>query len=122
MPAILPPRDPHMGRHMYLPFTLEDKSKNVAVSFLLMLKKLQLLAAAYYNGFVILWDTVLKEYRKCYFDQSVDIYSIAYDSIRNLLFASGFDTDIYVYDPYIDGSCIYKLTEHRHSIKYIDTN
>ena len=104
------------------PFTLEDKSKNVAVSFLLMLKKLQLLAAAYYNGFVILWDTVLKEYRKCYFDQSVAIYSIAYDSIRNLLFASGFDTDIYVYDPYIDGSCIYKLTEHRHSIKYIDTN
>ena len=104
------------------PFIMEDRSKNVAVSFLLMLKKLQLLAAAYYNGFVILWDTILKEYRKCYFDQSVPFYSIAYDSIRNLLFASGFNSDIYVYDPYIDGSSIYKLQGHRHSINYIDTN
>ena len=104
------------------PFIMEDKSKNVAVSFLLMLKKLQLLAAAYYNGFVILWDTILKEYRKCYFDQSVAIYSIAYDSIRNLLFASGFNSDIYVYDPYIDGSSIYKLQGHLRSINYIDTN
>ena len=72
------------------PYVFEDKSKNMAVSYLLILKKLQLLAASYYNGYVILWDTILKEYRKCYFDQSTAIYSIAYDSIRNLLFASGF--------------------------------
>ena len=104
------------------PFVMEDKSKNVAVSFLLMLKKLQLLAASYYNGFVILWDTILKEYRKCYYDQSAAIYSIAYDSIRNLLFASGFNSDIYVYDPYIDGSSIYKLSGHLCSISYIYTN
>ena len=92
------------------PYVMEDKSKNTAVSYLLILKKLQLLAAAYYNGYVILWDTILKEHRKCYFDQSTAIYSIAYDSIRNLLFASGFNHDIYVYDPYIDGNSIYKLS------------
>ena len=104
------------------PFILEDKSKNIAVSYLLILKKLQLLAASYYNGYVILWDTILKEYRKCYCDQNTAIYSIAYDSIRNLLFASGFNHDIYVYDPYIDGSSIYKLTGHTCSINSIDTN
>jgi hypothetical protein len=104
------------------PFIMEDKSKNMAVSYLLILKKLQLLAASYYNGYVILWDTILREYRKCYFDQSTAIYSIAYDSIRNLLFACGFNHDIYVYDPYIDGSSIYKLTGHSCSINSIDTN
>ena len=104
------------------PYEMEDKSKNLAVSYLLILKKLQLLAASYYNGYVILWDTILKEYRKCYFDQSTAIYSIAYDSIRNLLFASGFNHDIYVYDPYIDGSSIYKLSGHSCSINNIDTN
>ena len=88
----------------------------------IILKKLQLLAASYYNGYVILWDTILREYRKCYFDQSTAIYSIAYDSIRNLLFACGFNHDIYVYDPYIDGSSIYKLTGHSCSINSIDTN
>ena len=104
------------------PFIMEDKSKNVAVSYLLVLKKLQLLAASYFNGYVILWDTILKEYRKCYFDQGTAIYSIAYDSIRNLLFASGFNHDIYVYDPYIDGNSIYKLSGHSCSINCIDTN
>ena len=104
------------------PYVFEDKSKNMAVSYLLILKKLQLLAASYYNGYVILWDTILKEYRKCYFDQSTAIYSIAYDSMRNLLFASGFNHDIYVYDPYIDGSSIYKLTGHSCSINIIETN
>ena len=104
------------------PYVMEDKSKNTAVSYLLILKKLQLLAAAYYNGYVILWDTILKEHRKCYFDQSTAIYSIAYDSIRNLLFASGFNHDIYVYDPYIDGNSIYKLSGHSCSINSLYTN
>ena len=104
------------------PYVLEDKSKNVAVSCLLILKKLELLAASYYNGYVILWDTILKEYRKCYFDQSTAIYSIAYDPIRNLLFTCGFNHDIYVYDPYIDGSSIYKLSGHSCSINSVDTN
>ena len=47
------------------PFLIDDKHKNLTVSCLLILKKLQLLAASYYNGYVILWDTILKEYRKC---------------------------------------------------------
>ena len=104
------------------PFLIDDKHKNLTVSCLLILKKLQLLAASYYNGYVILWDTILKEYRKCYFDQNTGIYSMAYDSIRNLLFTCGFNHDIYVYDPYIDGSSIYKLSGHSCSINSIDTN
>ena len=104
------------------PFLIDDKNKNLTVSCLLILKKLQLLAASYYNGNIILWDTILKEYRKCYFDQNTGIYSMAYDSIRNLLFTCGFNHDIYVYDPYIDGSSIYKLSGHSCSINSIDTN
>ena len=104
------------------PFLMDDKHKNLTVSCLLILKKLQLLAASYYNGYIILWDTILKEYRKCYFDQNTGIYSMAYDSIRNLLFTCGFNHDIYVYDPYIDGSSIYKLSGHSCSINSIDTN
>ena len=101
---------------------IEDKKKNLSVSCLLILKKLQLLAASYYNGYIILWDTLLKEYRKCYFDQTTGVYSIAYDSFRNLLFACGFNHDIYVYDPYIDCSCVYKLTGHTCSINSIEIN
>ena len=104
------------------PFLMDDKHKNLTVSCLLILKKLQLLAASYYNGYIILWDTILKEHRKCYFDQNTGIYSMAYDSIRNLLFTCGFNHDIYVYDPYIDSSSIYKLSGHSCSINSIDTN
>ena len=101
---------------------LEDKKKNLSVSCLIILKKLQLLAASYYNGYIILWDTLLKEYRKCYYDQSTGIYSLAYDSFCNLLFASGFNHDIYVYDPYIDCSSVYKLSGHTCSINTIEIN
>ena len=103
-------------------FLIEDKKKNLSVSCLKILKKLQLLAASYYNGYIILWDTLLKEYRKCYYDQETGIYSIAYDSFHNLLFACGFNHDIYVYDPYIDNSSIYKLTGHTSSINSIQIN
>ena len=37
-----------------------------SVSCILILGKLQLLTAGYYNGNVILWDTMLKYYRKYY--------------------------------------------------------
>ena len=101
---------------------LEDKKKNLSVSCLLMLKKLQLLAASYYNGYIILWDTLLKEYRKCYYDQTTGVYYLAYDSFRNLLFTCGLNHDIYVYDPYIDCSSVFKLSGHTCSITMIDIN
>ena len=101
---------------------IDDKNRNLTVSCLLILRKLQLLAASYYNGYIILWDTILKEYRKCYFDQNTGIYSMAYDSIKNLLFTCGFNHDVYVYDPYIDSASIYKLSGHSCSINSIDTN
>ena len=41
---------------------LNDKSKNESVSCLLLLTKLQLLAASYYSGYIVLWDTLLKDY------------------------------------------------------------
>ena len=104
------------------PFIMEDKNKNLTVSCLLVLKKLQLLAASYYNGYIILWDTIFKEHRKCYCDQNSGIYSMTYDSIKNLLFTCGFNHDIYVYDPYIDSASIYKLSGHSCSINSIDIN
>ena len=101
---------------------INDKDKNETVSCLILLQKLQLLAASYYSGYVVLWDTLLKDYRKYYCDQATGIYSMAFDSIKNLIFTCGFDHDIYVYDPYIEGSCVYKLTGHSWSINSIDVN
>ena len=52
---------------------------------------MQLLAAGYYNGNVILWDTLLHEYRKFYTDQNTGIYQIEYNiillfSFNNIIF------------------------------------
>ena len=99
-----------------------DKKNQKSVSCLLLLGKLQLLAASYYNGNIILWDPLLKDFRKFYFDQDTGVYSMSYDSIKNLLITAGFAHDIYIYDPYIDNSCIYKLTGHSSSLNTIISN
>ena len=90
-----------------------------SVSCLKVLGKMQMLAAGYYNGSVLLWDTVLREHRKFYTDQKTGIYQIDYDINKNLIFTCGFDHDIYIYDPYVDGRCIHKLVGHNYSINSI---
>ena len=100
----------------------KDNIKRDSVSCILILGKLQLLAAGYYNGNVILWDTMLKDYRKYYIDQDTCIYQIIYDQNKNLIFTCGFDHDIYIYDPYIDCNAIYKLVGHNISINSIAIN
>ena len=92
------------------------------VSVILILDKIELLAAGYYNGHVLLWDTLLKTYRKFYTDQETGIYEMTFNSNKNLLFTCGFDHNVFVYDPYIDGSAIYKLTGHLWSINSICCN
>ena len=100
----------------------KENMNRESVSCIVILGKLQLLAAGYYNGNVILWDTMLKDYRKYYTDQDTCIYQIIYDSNKNLLFTCGFDHDIYIYDPYIDGNAVYKLCGHNWSINSIAIN
>ena len=90
-----------------------------SVSCIKVLGKMQMLAAGYYNGSVILWDTILREHRKFYTDQQTGIYQIDYDIKRNLIFTCGFDHDIYIYDPYVDGRCVHKLVGHNYSINSI---
>ena len=90
-----------------------------SVSCIKVIGKMQMLAAGYYNGHVLLWDTMLKEHRKFYTDQKTGIYQIDYDLNRNLIFTCGFDHDIYIYDPYVDGRCIHKLVGHNYSINSI---
>ncbi|MCQ2816138.1 MAG: hypothetical protein MJ252_02620 [archaeon] len=92
------------------------------VSCMVVLGNLQQLAAGYYNGNVILWDVSLRDYRKFYNDQQTCIYQITYDAKRNLLFTCGFDHDIFIYDPYIDGSAVYRLVGHNASINSISIN
>ena len=89
------------------------------VSCIKILKKMQLLAAGYYNGCVILWDPNSLEYRKFYSDQKTGIYQIEYEPSKNLIFTCGFDHEIYIYDPYIDGQCTRKLKGHNYSINSI---
>lgn len=89
------------------------------VSSIKVLGKMQMIAAGYFNGCVIIWDLMLKDYRKFYSDQNTGIYQIAYDSNKKLIFTCGFDHNIYIYDPYIDGYSINKLTGHNWSINSI---
>ena len=89
------------------------------VSSIKVLGKMQMIAAGYYNGCVIIWDLMLKDYRKFYNDQNTGIYQIAYDENKKLIFTCGFDHDIYIYDPYIDGYSINKLAGHNWSINSI---
>lgn len=42
--------------------------KRDAVSYILLISKIQILAASYFNGIIILWDTLLMEQRKVYKD------------------------------------------------------
>ena len=98
---------------------LNERKKRNSVSCTLLLGKLQLLAASYYNGNIILWDTLLKEFRKFYFDQETGVYSMTYDSQKNYLITAGFNHDIYIYDPYIDNTSIYKLIGHNWSLNSI---
>ena len=92
------------------------------VSCLKVLGKTQLLGAGYLNGCVIIWDTVLKDYRKFYSDQNTGIYQIVFNSEKRLIYTCGFDHDIFVYDPFIDGYSINKLEGHKYSINSIACN
>ena len=91
----------------------------VSVSCIKFIEKMQYLAAGYYNGNLILWDTILKEHRKFYTDQKTGIYQIEYDVNKNLIYTCGFDHDIFIYDPYVDSKCIHKLRGHNYSINSI---
>jgi len=42
--------------------------KRDAVSYILLISKIQILAASYFNGLIVLWDTLLMEQRKVYKD------------------------------------------------------
>ena len=72
-----------------------DMSRD-GVSSIKVLGKMQMIAAGYFNGCVIIWDLMLKDYRKFYNDQNTGIYQIAYDSNKKLIFIYGFDHDIYL--------------------------
>ena len=100
----------------------KEMRKRDSVSCIVILGKLQLLAAGYFNGNIILWDTMLKDYRKFYTDQETGIYQIIYEPNRNLIFSCGFDHNIFIYDPYIDGAAVYKLLGHNSSINSVAVN
>lgn len=109
-----------MGEKMLL--NIKNDMNRESVSCIKILGKMQIIAAGYYNGNVILWDTLLHEYRKFYTDQSTGIYQIEYNINKNLIFTCGFDHNIYIYDPFIDGNCIQKLIGHNWSVNSIACN
>ena len=93
-----------------------------SVSCIKVLGNIQILAAGYYNGNVILWDTIENEIRKFYSCQNTSIYQIVYSESKNLVFTCGFMHDIYIYDPFIDGVYVRKLSGHSWSINSLDIN
>ena len=100
----------------------EKRITHDGVSSIKVLGKMQMIAAGYYNGCVLLWDLMLRDYRKFYNDQNTGIYQITYDEIKKLIFTCGFTHDIYVYDPYIDGFCINKLEGHNYGVNSLGCN
>jgi len=101
---------------------MEKKITHDGVSSIKVLGKMQMIAAGYYNGCVLIWDLMLRDYRKFYNDQKTGIYQIAYDEIKKLIFTCGFTHDIHIYDPYIDGSSINKLIGHNYGVNSIGCN
>jgi hypothetical protein len=59
---------------------IKNEMSRDGVSSIKVLGKMQMIAAGYFNGCVIIWDLMLKDYRKFYNDQNTGIYQIAYDS------------------------------------------
>ena len=106
-----------MGEKMLL--NIKSDMARDSVSCIKVLGKMQILAAGYYNGNIILWDTLLHEYRKFYTDQTTGIYQIEYNINKNIIYTCGFDHNIHIYDPFIDGHCIQKLEGHNWSINSI---
>ena len=100
----------------------EKRITHDGVSSIKVLGKMQMIAAGYYNGCVLLWDLMLRDYRKFYNDQNTGIYQITYDEIKKLIFTCGFTHDIYIYDPYIDGFCINKLEGHNYGVNSLGCN
>ena len=109
------------GDNAFMSNKMDFSLDNVSVSCIKFIQKMQYLAAGYYSGTLILWDTVLKEHRKFYTDQKTGIYQIEYDMSKNLIFTCGFDHDIYIYDPYVDSRCVHKLRGHNYSINSISS-
>ena len=99
-----------------------DYHKRDSVSCIIIIQKMQLVSASYYNGNIILWDPLLKKPRRKYTDQETGIYQMCFDDNKNLLFTCGFDHKIFIYDPYIDGCSIYSLEGHNASINSISIN
>ena len=100
----------------------EKKMAHDGVSSIKVLGKMQMMAAGYYNGCVLIWDLMLRDYRKFYDDQKTGIYQITYDEIKKLIFTCGFTHDIHIYDPYIDGVSINKLSGHNYGVNSIGCN
>ena len=63
----------------------EKRITHDGVSSIKVLGKMQMIAAGYYNGCVLLWDLMLRDYRKFYNDQNTGIYQITYDEIKKLI-------------------------------------
>ena len=101
---------------------VDKKVSHDGVSCVKVLGKMQMMAAGYYNGCVLIWDLMLRDYRKFYDDQKTGIYQIAYDEIKKLIFTCGFTHDIHIYDPYIDGMSINKLIGHNYGVNSIACN
>ena len=62
------------------------KVSHDGVSCIKVLGKMQMIAAGYLNGCVLIWDLMLRDYRKFYTDQKMAIYQIAFDEIKKLIF------------------------------------
>ena len=56
--------------------------KRDSVSYILIINKIQILAASYYNGLIVLWDTLLMEQRKVYKDHKTVNYYLLYSFFK----------------------------------------
>lgn len=86
----------------------DEKGHDGMVSKMLIISKLQLLATGGYDGQLLLWDTVSQGVKCRYNQHRRGICSMTFHEQLVLLFTSGLDHKICVWNPYIT-SLIHKI-------------
>ena len=79
------------------------------------ISKLQVLASASMDGRLVFWDTVTSTKKSAYKEHSRGILAITYSEEYMLLFSAGFDHQICVWNPYVQG-IVHKISTHLETI------
>ena len=86
-----------------------------AVTDLILLPKLFLLASASLDQTVILWDTISKRAKRVYIGHKKGVNALAYSEELVRLFSAGYDHDICIWNPYAN-HLVQRISGHSNAV------